>query len=402
MAMRSRRPAHVRPRPPSDGRPRPRAPIRPAPPASGRLTGRRRLEPAGRLPLPASLLLAGAIVILGVAVLLTGTGLLGETVGGVGSAFRGVLERLAPSSATEAPSIAAGFDAPTLSPPARGATNQPTVDVRGTVPLLLAGTKGYTIRLYRVTHGAAPALVGEQPVGATSAFTFAAVPLVAGENDFAATLAGDGHETGQSAVVSYILDTTPPTIAIGAPKDGAVVATASLTIAGKTEPASALTARDEANAATANGTAAADGTFRLTIALAPGTNGITVRATDQAGNVTSTVLSVQRSTGQLLATLTAVPNRVSAKAGGTIVLTLHATAPDGSPVVGGSVTFAITIPGVAAVIQEATTDATGSATWPYILPPNAATVGLTGLATAQLTTATEGSAAPRAAITITP
>lgn len=402
MAMRSRRSAHVRPRPPSDGRPRRRAPIRPAAPLAGRLSSQRRIERVRRLPLPASVLLVVAIVALGGAVLLSGTDLLRGTVAGVGAAFSGALDRLVPASSTAAPTEIIGFGAPALSAPPNKYTNQATADVSGNVPSSIAGAKGVSVRLYRIAKDSPPALVGEQAVGGTPSFIFAAVPLAPGENDFVATLVGAGRESGQSPVVAYVLDMAPPTVTISAPRNGTLVGAASVTITGRTKGGSSITARDEANSASATATAAADGTFKVTISLAPGPNGITIRATDPAGNVASTVLSLQRSSGQLLISLSASPYRISAKAGGTIVLTALATAPDGSAVAGASVTFTLAMPGMSVVLQEETTDGTGTATWPAPIPPGAATSGLTGLATVQLTTPTQGNASARAAITVIP
>ncbi len=401
--MATRRPAHVRPRPPSDGRPRPRVrPVRAGAPLPDRLIRHRPIRRTTGLPLPASLLLVVAILVLGGAVLLAGTGALGRTVAGFGAAFSGVIERLAPPSASAQPSeFVTG--APTLTAPANPFTNRPAIDIVGTVPLTIVGNGQYTVRLYLVQKGQAPALLREIPVGATPSFVIPAVALSPGQNDFTATIHGPGGDSDQSPVVSYILDTAPPTINISSPKSGAVVSAASVAIAGKTKAGSTISAHADPSGASGTAIAASDGTFQLTMQLIPGANAITLRATDPAGNIGSITLNVQRSTGQPLISLTAAPTRLSAaKPPAQILLTAKVTAGAGGPLAGATVTFSLLLPGIAPVTQEAQTDSTGTAVWP--VPIAGATQG-TGTATACVQTSTTPpvcSPGARAAIVVGP
>lgn len=90
-----------------------------------------------------------------------------------------------------------------------------------------------------------------------------------------------------------IADTTPPTISIDSPSDGAVVSDASLLVSG--------TAGDNVEVAgvTVNGVnASLSGTqFSATIGLSEGANTVTAVATDAAGNTASTSIQVALDTG---------------------------------------------------------------------------------------------------------
>ena len=318
--------------------------------------------------------------------------------GSVGGALVGLTERI---TATPGPSVppAEPSDAPTLVAPPTPYTNQPTVDLVGTVPADLAGRDGYRIRIY-VAHGdERPVPIREIPLPPTLSFRVAAVELAVGRNDFIATIVGPGGESEPSAPIVYALDVTPPPIEIGEPEGGATVNRPTATITGTTQGRSTVNARNEANGATATATADAEGRFELTLPIEPGPNGIRVTATDRAGNTSSVVLTVNRGEGKLTARLNASSYRYSAsKLPHDIVLTATVTDPDGHPLEGANVLFTLSVPGLPVVTSEATTDGTGQATFRTTIGTGA-TVG-SGNATALVTTAEFGTARAVTAITI--
>ena len=92
---------------------------------------------------------------------------------------------------------------------------------------------------------------------------------------------------------------------IASPAKNAVINGDTVTITGQTQAGSAISARNEANGVTAVATADNSGAFNVVVALAGGLNGISVTATDPAGNTAAVVISVQRGTGKLTIKLAA-------------------------------------------------------------------------------------------------
>jgi hypothetical protein len=393
------RPAHVRPRPPSSGRPR-TTPVRPRPVARNHVPLRTVTRRQG-LPLAAQLLLGAALVALVAAVTLTAGGGLSVVVGSLGSAVGGVVGAVV-ATPTPSASPALALQPPTLAAPAQQYTNQPTVTLSGSLPSAFIGKAGYSIRIEVSVEGAPPVEVKEQPAPSIAAFTVSDVPLQTGRNDITARLVSVDAVSDPSAVVTYILDTTPPDVTITSPKNNATINAATVAISGRTQAGSAVSARDEANAATAHTTAGSDGAFSLTVPLADGVNGITVKATDPAGNAGSTVIGVVKGSGKLTAKLSASPSRISSSKGANLTVRVVVTDPDGQPLAGASVQFTIQVPGLAPIQPgEVLTDATGTAQFTTAVPPGA-TSTQTGLATALVTTAAYGQTSARAALTIGP
>lgn len=400
MAMRrGARPSHVRPRPPSTGRPKP-TPVRPRRPTSVRISPQRRIDRTGGLPIGARLILALAVVVLVGVVLYAGSGGLSRAVASLGGTIGAVVHRLT-ATPTPAPSAPIALDTPVLEAPAEPYTNRPTVDLHGTVPAAFVARPDFTIRVYVTLPDQPPKLVREIAVGATAAFAATGLELAPGRNDFSATLVGPtGTESDPSPVVTVILDTEPPKVTISSPKDGAVVNRDRVEIKGTTQGRSTLVARNEANAATASATAGTDGTFSITLPLVPGVNGITVTATDPAGNSGSTVLSVRRGSGQLSTTLTANAYRFrQADLPAELRIELTVTDPNGRPLGGAAVLFTISIPGIPPITTETVTGGDGVAAFQTVIPKAAATG--TGPVAALVTTDAYGSATARTAITIT-
>jgi hypothetical protein len=344
-------------------------------------------------------MLGVAVLALGAVVLLAATGGLARMVSGLGSAVGGIVDQV---TATQAPSISPvpPIGAPTLTPPTESYTNVATVDLTGTVPSDVVGRSGYRVRIYVALKNQKPAPVQDFAVGVTSSFTVPSVPLTKGINDFTATVVGpDGTEGPPSAAIRYVLDTSIPKIALTSPKDGATVNGTTVDLVGRTQARSKLTARNEANNRSVTGTAAGDGTFMLTMPIDKGPNGITMTTTDPAGNTGTLIIGITRGSGQLSATLRASAYRFKASALPLpLTLTTSVTDPDGQPIEGAAVTFTLSIPGVPVLTQDATTDATGAATFETTVPKGASAG--TGPATVFVTTDKFGTTSARAVIAV--
>jgi hypothetical protein len=314
-----------------------------------------------------------AIVGLGAAVFTVATGGLGRVVAAIGTSVDGFLDGL---SATPTPRATAAIiaDAPMIERPAEPYTNTPSVDLVVTLPAEVVGDPSTRLRLYLALPDQVPAPISEVSVGSTRRLVIPDVELTEGGNDFSATLVGPAGESEHSPLVTYVLDVAEPKIGSISPKNGATVNGATVSIKGKTQGRSMLSARNEANNASVTGTAASDGSFTIVLPIEPGPNGITITATDPAGNVGSIVLSYKRGTGALKAVLTASAYSISVKKlPVTLELAAFVTDPDGKPVANARVTFIITVPGIQPVTVERRTGADGRTTYRTRIPKGATT-----------------------------
>ena len=364
----------------------------------------RRRGPTDRragLPLAIRLPLLLGVIILCAVVLVAGGSELGRIVAAVRDSLAGIAAQVKPQP-TPSPTIIPLLDSPALisSDPY---TNQPTVDLSGTLPTEVVGQPGYRIRIYeRLGKLDNPsALVREQAVGDAAQFTIAEVILTTGVDYFTATLVGPGGETKPSAAIRVVYLVSPPPIVLTAPQDGQVINASSVQLDGRTRAGAVVVARDEASGASVTGTAGPDDRFSLTIGLEPGVNGITLTATDAAGNTNSRVVSVVGGNGHLVATLSSSPDRVSVgQLPASITLTALVLDPDGRPLAGADVVFTISIPGVAPITHDGTTDGAGSAIL-AITAPRGASPG-DALMTVLVNTQSFGSVGARAVLGITP
>lgn len=399
MSMRrSGRPSQVRPRPPSTGRPAP-IPVRPRAVGSGRVTRHRPIQRSPGLPLPAKILLVTAVAALAATVVFAGQGGIARLAAALGSAVSGVVEDIT-ATPTPRPTQVVVADAPGLDAPAESYTNQATVDLSGTVPIAFAGRSEYIIRLYVALKDQEPAAIREAPLPPTPRFTLVGVELTKGANEFYATLVGPGGESEPSPVIRYVLDTSKPKITLTSPKDGSKVNGGTVTIAGRTQSRSLVVGRNESNGSSATAQAdTPDGNFTLDLPIEPGTNGITITATDPAGNVTSSVISIRRGSGKLTVDLSASAFRFRiSKLPDPITMTAVVTDPDGRPLGEARVTFTLSVPGLPAVTSETATDGTGSAVFQTTVPKGA-TEG-TGLATVLVDAGALGTATDRTVLTV--
>jgi hypothetical protein len=392
----SDRPAHVRRRPPSSGRPAPPK-IKLHSATSARVAVRRRVEPRGRLPLPARILLVSAVVMLGAVTLVSASGGLGRMVSAFGTGVSGILANvvLVPSPT---PAPVAVSRSPLISSPEEPYTNQSRIDLSVSVPTAMVGQSDVRVRVYLALEGQSAAPITEVAVGLTPRVVVP-VDLTGGRNDFTATVIGPGGESEPSPVVTYILDAEPPVINVTSPKDGATVNADKVDLVGKVQARSRLIARNTSNGSSITGVSGADGSFSLSLPLATGTNGITISATDPAGNGSELALSIVRGTGALTVALSASAYRISAASlPAPIQLVAVVTDPDGRPLRGAVVVFSLTLPGIPAITYEARSGTDGKVTFSTTIPKGV-DVG-TGLLTVLVNTDNLGQTTDRSVITV--
>lgn len=342
--------------------------------------------------------LALAVIALGAGVFVVATGGLTRVLGSIGSSVSGFIDNLTATPAPK-PTIAMVADAPLIERPSEPYTTLAAVDLVVILPPDVVGDPDTLLRLYLSLPDQVAAPILEVAIGTNRRLIIPDVELTDGANDFTATLIGPAGESEPSPIVTFVLDAAPPNIILTSPADGATVNGAAVDLVGRTQGRTTLVARNEANNASVTGLAAADGTFKLSLPLESGTNAITITATDPAGNIASTVLTLTRGTGKLTAAVSASAYQISAKKlPAAIDLAVLVTDPDGRPLAGAQVTFILTIPGIQPVTADRETGPDGRATFQTTIPKGA-TTGQGGLSVLVTTTAF-GSATDRTVVRI--
>lgn len=350
--------------------------------------------------MPFQLLAGLAVIALGIGVLVIANGGLAKVATVIGTTFNGLVADL---TKTPAPSVAelTVADAPTLDAPDEPYTNQPTVDLTGTIPAAVVGQTDSRIRIYLTIGDGNRGIAIEVPVGTSQHFLVPGLTLSKGTNTFTATIVGPTDlESDSSAAVSYILDTTKPKITISAPKANAVVNAKTVQVVGTTQARSALSISNLTTNTTVAGAADAKGAFSIAVPIGTGTNKIQVTATDPAGNANVAAVTIRRGTGKLTANLTASFYQVKlSKLPEQVRLQVTVTDPNGHALPGASVTFTLAIPGVPAIASSAlTTDSNGRASFTTTIPKGAA-AGLCSV-TVIVNTTNLGDTTDRTVITI--
>ncbi len=359
--MPSRRAAsHVRPRPPSSGRPR-LQPVRAAAPDRHRVREHKGLEARRRrAPLVLRTALALAVTVLAAGAFLAASGGIGPVLsalaGGFGTAFGKLTATPVPLETLLPPT-----DSPRISVPEQPYTNSGTVDLTVSVPVAVLGDPTARVRFYLALEGLEPAPVFDVNVGTTSRMV---VPfeLTEGRNDISATLFRADDESEHSPIVTYILDVTPPKITISTPKNGAAIKTPQVRITGSTQANTTLVVRNQANGTSITNAAGRDGAFEIPIQLAAGTNEIAITATDPAGNVGTKTLTLLQGSKEMGVRLSASAYRISAsKPPSSLQLAVVVTDPAGEPLAGATAFFTLQIPGLAPISNQLVTGPEGRA-----------------------------------------
>ena len=136
----------------------------------------------------------------------------------------------------------------------------------------------------------------------------------------------DGNVATQKSV-SFIVDTVAPTLSVTSPVEGIVTNTSAVTVQGVTNDttSSPVTVTVKLNNGSAESVAVnSDGSFSKALTLSPGTNTITIVATDAAGKSTTVIRTVTLDTGApVFQSITINPNPVDA--GKTYIISVEVT-----------------------------------------------------------------------------
>src|SRR5262245_4486844 len=367
---------HVRPRPPSSGRPT--QAVRVSAPDRRRVRQHRGLDARRkRAPLATRTLLALSVVALAGAAFLAASGglgpLLSSLAAGFGSAF-GRLTATPVPSATQLPPT----DAPFIAVPEQPYTNQLSVDLGVSVPVEALGDATAKVRVYLALEGLQPTPVVDVPVETTSRLV---VPfeLTTGRNDITATLIRGDEESEPSPIVTYFLDQEPPKITITSPKNGTAIDEPEATVHGTTQAGTTLVARTAANGTSISSAAGNDGKFEFGLPLGPGSNEITITGTDVAGNEGETKLTLIQGSKEMGVQLNASAYRISvAHHPSSLQLTVLVTDPAGAPLPGAQAFFTPQIPGHAPISNSLVTSIDGRAIFTTPLVGTLATGGGVG------------------------
>jgi hypothetical protein len=313
-----------------------------------------------------------AVVALGVAVLVVANGGLGRIATAVGTSFNGFVTDL---TATPVPSAAepVAADAPSLEAPTEPYTNEPTIDLVGSVPAAVAGQPDTIVRIFVAIGKGESGPIADIPVGDSQQF-LVPVELSPGSNTFTAMIIGPTDlESELSPAVTYVFDKTKPKVVITAPKPNAVVNGRTVQVTGQTQGRSTLSVKNLTTNATAAGEADGKGGFAIPLSLGTGTNKIQVTSTDPAGNVNVATVTVRRGTGALTARVSASFYQVKlSKLPEPVRLVVTVTDPDGRALQGANVTFTVAVPGVPAITSSTMqTSSRGTATFTTSLPKGA-------------------------------
>ena len=281
------RQTHVRPRPPSTGRPAP-VKIRPRSPSPTRLSVHRPIQRDRGLPLIGKLGLIAAIALLGVGVLYLGAGGLGRIVGGIGSALGGFVTSVT-ATPTPLPSVAVVADAPTLQEPTEPYTQESTVDLVVTVPPGVVGDpRSADPRL----PGPQGPIAGADPGGAAGGDTADDHPGRADQGRSTTSRSrSSGRAASRSRRRSCATSSTRhrPRSRSPRPRRARSSTARPSRSWARRRPARRSSPTTRPMARRSRGTAATDGTFSLSLALGTGINEITINGTDPAGNANELV-----------------------------------------------------------------------------------------------------------------
>jgi hypothetical protein len=189
-------------------------------------------------------------------------------------------------------------------PPAISITSPTSGSTASTAstPITIGGTASDAVGVTSVTW-ANPATGGSGTATGTTSWSVP-IPLASGSNAITVTARdAANNSTSDTITVTYTPpagDTTPPSITINSPTTSAswTASSTPLTVSGTAADNVGVSTVTWSNAANgAGGSAGGTTSWSASIPLAAGSNAITVRAFDSAGNTTSDLLTVDFSTG---------------------------------------------------------------------------------------------------------
>jgi hypothetical protein len=322
-------------------------------------------------------LLVAAVAVLAGGTFLAASGGIGPVLASLGGGFGSAIGRL---TATPIPSqtFLPPTDSPRIAAPDQPYTNQPSIELRVSVPVEVLGDATAKVRLYLALEGLQPAPVVDVPVGTTSTMTIP-FDLTDGRNDITATLFRAGEESEGSPIVTYILDREAPKITVTSPKNNAAVDAPEATIKGTTQAGTSLIALNSGNGTSISAVADREGKFQFGLPLAPGTNEILIKGTDPAGNEGTKSLKIIQGSREMQVRLTASTYRISvSKHPASLQLVVVVSDPAGAPLAGATASFTLQLPGLAPISNTLVTNEDGRAVFTTPIVGTLTTGGGTG------------------------
>ncbi|HXA83688.1 MAG TPA: carboxypeptidase regulatory-like domain-containing protein [Candidatus Dormibacteraeota bacterium] len=170
----------------------------------------------------------------------------------------------------------------------------PNLSITTPAPLALFAASGITVSGTVDDPNAVVTVNGVSASSGGGTFTASGVVLREGANSITATGTNAGG-AASTASVNVILDTTPPTVRIDSPSDGAVLTKPQIYVTGLVNDVVSGTVNAGQVKVTINGVQATVGNRSFMaedVLLVPGKNVITAVATDRAGNVNQSQITV--------------------------------------------------------------------------------------------------------------
>lgn len=281
-----------------------------------------------------------------------------------------------PTTARPSPRI----PAPTLEGAATAATRGQEWQITAAIPVDLPERRRTRLLVYR-----GDVVVAEAPVRSSAELTIEGIPLRRGENRLTATLRGPSGEGPPSGELVVTRDDSVPETTVSEPLPNAELKSERLAVVGISEPGAQLTLANSTNGQSSPGAVSSDGSFETEILLALGSNELTLTATDAAGNVDTTQLTVVRLEGVPEARLTLSQTAFTVRRlPGSISLRVLVLDAEGATVDGADVVFSLSPPGLPTTTYRTVT-VRGEASWLDVsMPRDGATAG-DGFATARVT-----------------
>lgn len=248
------------------------------------------------------------------------------------------------------------------------------------IPADLPDRRQIRLLLYRGDE-----LITDAPVRRAEEQTLEGIPLRRGENLLSAAFRGPSGEGPRSPALVVIRDDVAPEVTVNDPLPGEEVFAEQVTISGDTEPGAQLTVANAATERSSPAEISADGSFRAEIALAPGSNELSLQATDAAGNISAARLTLIRGEVTTPARLTLSQTAfLITRLPGSISLRVVVVDAAGETVDGAGVVFSLSPPGLPTTTYSTAT-VRGEASWLDVtMSRDGATAG-EGFATARVT-----------------
>lgn len=324
--------------------------------------------------------IALGLLVVGGTIVLASTGVLdpgGETRSPAPSLIASSLPAASPSAGP-----ASSLPTPSLAGAATVVTRESDWQVTVSIPADVPERRRSQLLVYRGDE-----VVAEVPLRRAAELTIDEIPLRRGPNHLTVALRGPSGEGPRSPAVVVTRDDRVPEITVADPAPGTKVNAERITVAGETEAGAQLLLTNATTERSTSASVSSDGSFAGEIGLAVGPNELRLRATDAAGNVATTQLTVDRGEGVAQARLTLSETDFAVrKLPGSISLRVLVVDAQGATVDGAEVVFSLSPPGLPTTTYRTVT-VRGEATWLDVsMPRDGATPG-EGFATARVTLA---------------